>query len=128
PQAGPGESAWPPTFCAGVVGLVIANKGQVAHLDLELLHAQLLGLERRTSRGGKDSIDHAPRAHDDIANSTAAALLLAVGDRPSLEGRQAAGLAARPYKPVDWEWEMRGVGGIMRPNAIRDEFGDEGDG
>jgi hypothetical protein len=38
---------------------------------------QLLGLERRTARGGRDSIDHAPGAHDDIANAAAGALTLA---------------------------------------------------
>ena len=30
---------------------------------------QLASLERRTARGGRDSIDHAPGAHDDIANA-----------------------------------------------------------
>jgi hypothetical protein len=29
------------------------------------------GLKRRTSRGGRDSIDHAPGGHDDLANSVA---------------------------------------------------------
>jgi hypothetical protein len=33
------------------------------------LAAQLCALERRTSRGGRDSIDHAPGAHDDLANA-----------------------------------------------------------
>ncbi|MBK5960943.1 hypothetical protein CCR97_22450 [Rhodoplanes elegans] len=32
------------------------------------LVAQVAGLERRTARGGRDSIDHAPGAHDDLAN------------------------------------------------------------
>ena len=31
--------------------------------------AQIVGLERRVSRAGRDSIDHAPGAHDDIANA-----------------------------------------------------------
>src|SRR5262245_12857635 len=35
------------------------------------LISQLVGLERRTTRGGRDSIDHAPGAHDDIANAVA---------------------------------------------------------
>lgn len=39
--------------------------------------AQICGLERRTARGGRDSIDHAPGAHDDIANAVMGALLLA---------------------------------------------------
>jgi hypothetical protein len=34
-----------------------------------------LNLERRTSRAGKDSIDHPPGAHDDIANAAAGALV-----------------------------------------------------
>jgi hypothetical protein len=32
---------------------------------------QFIGLERRTSRAGKDSIDHAPGGHDDLANACA---------------------------------------------------------
>jgi hypothetical protein len=39
--------------------------------------AQFLGLERRTARGGKDSIDHAPQSHDDLANVAAGALVTA---------------------------------------------------
>jgi hypothetical protein len=34
-------------------------------------------LERRTARGGKDSIDHSPGQHDDVANAVAGALVLA---------------------------------------------------
>jgi len=33
------------------------------------LIAQIVGLERRVSRAGRDSIDHAPGGHDDLANS-----------------------------------------------------------
>jgi hypothetical protein len=36
----------------------------------------MVGLERRTARGGRDSIDHAPGAHDDLANAVAGALTL----------------------------------------------------
>ena len=48
----------------------------VNSLRIELLHDaklinQLCGLERRTARGGRDSIDHAPGGHDDIANAVA---------------------------------------------------------
>jgi hypothetical protein len=32
---------------------------------------QLVGLERRTTRAGRDSIDHAPSGHDDLANAVA---------------------------------------------------------
>lgn len=51
------------------------NSRQVELLDLPRLASQLCGLERRTARGGRDSIDHAPGAHDDIANAVAGALL-----------------------------------------------------
>jgi len=47
-------------------------------LDHPKLIAQLSGLERRTARSGRDSIDHAPGAHDDVANSCAGALLSAL--------------------------------------------------
>ena len=32
---------------------------------------QLVGLERHTARGGRDSIDHVPGGHDDICNAVA---------------------------------------------------------
>jgi hypothetical protein len=38
------------------------------------LVAQLVGLERRTARGGRDSIDHPPGGHDDRANAVAGLL------------------------------------------------------
>jgi hypothetical protein len=57
--------------------LPLIHSRSVELLDHPRLIAQLTGLERRTSRGGKDSIDHAPGAHDDVANVAAAALVLA---------------------------------------------------
>ena len=50
------------------------NAGRVELLDSPRLKTQLLGLERRTARGGRDSIDHAPRAHDDCINAAAGAI------------------------------------------------------
>ncbi|XLS18164.1 hypothetical protein ACKN7S_14315 [Bradyrhizobium sp. RDM4] len=47
------------------------NSRMVDFLEDARLFAQIIGLERRTARGGKDSIDHAPGAHDDLANSVA---------------------------------------------------------
>jgi hypothetical protein len=38
--------------------------------------AQLVGLERRTARGGRDSIGHAPGAHDDLVNCVAGVVAL----------------------------------------------------
>jgi hypothetical protein len=55
------------------------NSRQVELLDDARLVAQICGLERRTARGGRDSIDHAPGSHDDVANAVAglAAMLCA---------------------------------------------------
>ncbi len=59
--------------------LPLLNSGKVELLDLPRLTVQLCGLERRTARGGRDSIDHSPNAHDDVANAAAGALVLAAG-------------------------------------------------
>ena len=45
--------------------------GEVDLIDNARLITQLCGLERRTARGGRDSIDHAPGAHDDVCNAVA---------------------------------------------------------
>lgn len=54
------------------------NGERVALLDLPVLRAQLLGLERKVSRGGRDSIDHRPGGRDDVANAAAGALTGAI--------------------------------------------------
>ena len=46
------------------------------------LVAQLVGLERRTARGGRDTIDHAPGGHDDLINAAAGVLCLATTKAP----------------------------------------------
>lgn len=62
------------------LGLVPAiNSRLVRLLDVPHLEQQLVGLERRTSRVGRDTIDHAPGAHDDVANAVAGALHLVSG-------------------------------------------------
>jgi hypothetical protein len=57
------------------------NSGEVDLLDEQRLVAQLCGLERRTSRGGRDSIDHAPGSHDDLANAVSGCLVGVLGKR-----------------------------------------------
>jgi len=57
--------------------LPLLNSGQVELLDHARLTGQLCGLERRTGRGGKDSIDHAPGGHDDVINAAAGAIVAA---------------------------------------------------
>jgi Terminase large subunit, T4likevirus-type, N-terminal len=59
--------------------LPLLNSRRVELLDHSRAIAQLCGLERRTARSGKDSIDHGPGGHDDLANVIAGALVLAAG-------------------------------------------------
>lgn len=47
------------------------NSGQVELPPDDRLIKQFANLERRTARGGRDSIDHAPGGHDDRANVVA---------------------------------------------------------
>jgi hypothetical protein len=54
--------------------LVAINSGRVQLPPCEIVKRQLAGLERRTSRTGRDSIDHAPGGHDDRANAVAGAI------------------------------------------------------
>ena len=60
--------------------LPLLNSGRAELLDHPRLLAQLGSLERRTGRGGRDTIDHppGPQAHDDLANCCAGAIVLAV--------------------------------------------------
>jgi len=61
------------------------NAQRIELLDLPVLRAQLLGLERRVARGGRDSIDHGPGGRDDVANSVAGALVSAL---PKVSGKK----------------------------------------
>jgi len=69
--------------------LALVNSRRVKIPNNKRLRTQLVSLERRTSRGGRDSVDHAPRGHDDLANCVAGALVLA-----------AAGAAPKPW--IEW--------------------------
>ncbi|ERS12324.1 hypothetical protein Q673_01545 [Marinobacter sp. EN3] len=54
--------------------LPLINSDRVELLDNKQLQSELVSLERRTSRAGKDSIDHPPGGHDDLANAVAGAV------------------------------------------------------
>jgi hypothetical protein len=51
--------------------LPLINSRRIELLDNGKLISQLCSLERRTARGGRDSIDHPPGAHDDLADVVA---------------------------------------------------------
>lgn len=51
--------------------LPLLNSRRLSLLDSAVLVAQICGLERRVARGGRESIDHPPKGHDDLANAVA---------------------------------------------------------
>jgi hypothetical protein len=53
--------------------LPLMNSGRITLPKSDRLVSQLVGLERRVSRAGRDSIDHAPGSHDDLANAVCGA-------------------------------------------------------
>jgi hypothetical protein len=55
--------------------LPLINAGAASLLDDDRAINQLCALERRTSRSGKDTIDHPPGSHDDLANAICGALV-----------------------------------------------------
>lgn len=57
--------------------LPMLNSGRAVLLDDQKTVNQIVGLERRVARGGRDSIDHGPGQHDDRANAVAGALAIA---------------------------------------------------
>jgi hypothetical protein len=86
--------------------LPLLNARRVELLDHPRLGAQLCSLERRTARSGRDSIDHSPGAHDDLANVAAGLLtqldldrrppLVRIGDLVGSSGGDVAGEAQEP--------------------------------
>lgn len=56
--------------------LPLLNSSKCQLLDNGRLILQLSSLERRSARGGRDSIDHPPGGHDDVANSVGGVLTM----------------------------------------------------
>jgi hypothetical protein len=83
--------------------LPVLNSGRLELLDDSRLVSQLVRLERRTSRGGKDSVDHPPGSHDDVANAAAGVLVLVKG-------------AMQDIVASDWTFGT--------PNTMGDKMGD----
>lgn len=57
--------------------LPLLNSSRVELLQVPTLIEQLVGLERRTSRNGRENIAERPGSRDDVANAAAGALVLA---------------------------------------------------
>jgi hypothetical protein len=86
------------------------NSGQIVLPKSDRLVSQLCGLERKTARSGKDSIDHGPGGRDDVANSVAGACdLITLAERA-----QNTGFGVGTYGTV-----------IEEPSEIRERIEDE---
>lgn len=85
-----------PSFARGLVRLV----------DNPRLTGQLRQLERRTSPGGRDRVNHPPGGHDDLANSAMGALWLA-SQRGSDGPTWTQPVTLRGWEPFDGAPAMR---------------------
>jgi hypothetical protein len=100
--------------------LPLINSRRIQLLDNPKLIAQLTGLERRTARGGKDSIDHPPSGHDDLANAVAGLASLCVNDNQinyaaytdARDGDDPEGIEAWRRLRTTWYYES---GGAIKP-------------
>jgi hypothetical protein len=87
--------------------LPLINSGRISLLDHTRLINQLISLERRTARSGKDSISHPPGGHDDVSNAVAgvASLSRRTPMRFSQEVKQWASVPQR----FDGRWHSFGI-------------------
>jgi hypothetical protein len=96
--------------------LPILNSGNVELLDHPKLAAQFVGLERRTARSGRDSIDHAPGAHDDLVNAACGAISLVSTAQPIDWGKLLeAERRTPPYPGTDGWRRIHGYGADPTP-------------
>jgi len=88
--------------------LSLLNSGGADLLDVSVLRVQLLALQRRSARGGRDSVDHPSGGHDDAANAAAGALVLASG-LTLLKKYRAAFTGSQDAEGRDEHAEMRAL-------------------
>ena len=93
--------------------LPLINSGRLVLLDHQKMIDQFCNLERRTSRAGKDSVDHGPGGHDDICNAVAGALLAASAGK---KRRPLFGCYGYGGGPVTW-WD-RETGQEIDPRTL----------
>ena len=97
-----------------IYGNILAeiNSRKVDLLDNARLTAQLISLERKTGRG-RDTIDHPPGGHDDLANAAAGALTEIVSVRRPFIGlfdMYDRSEPARPRTRVEYKDRADGLG------------------
>lgn len=80
-----------------VDALALLNSGRVELLDHPRAITQIASLERRTARGGRDSVDHPPGGHDDLAN-VVCALAARLAASTAFDWRRVPGMTS----PATW--------------------------
>jgi hypothetical protein len=96
--------------------LALLNSRRIQLLDHPHCLAQLTALERRTSRGGRDTIDHPPNAHDDVANAAAGVASLCIS---------AAGYNLEAMAATQPEYGDPTPAEIYRKKRLHPQFTDE---
>ena len=80
-----------------VQALPLLTSGRARLIDNRRLGMQFAGLERRTSPGGRDAINHAANGHDDVCNAVAGVLSeIALRPRAMQISDEVMAWAARP--------------------------------
>jgi len=80
--------------------LPLLTSGRARLIDSRKLVTQFASLERKTSAGGRDAVNHGVNGHDDLCNSAAGALVLATkpqGMRITAETLRIAAMPARYF-------------------------------
>jgi hypothetical protein len=90
----------------------LLTAARVKLLDHGRMILQWLGLERRASRTGKDSVDHQPGGRDDLSNAAAGALVTAATGAADAGAVLAANLRDTPRARIldEREFELLGRG------------------
>jgi hypothetical protein len=86
----------------------VTNSGGVELTDDKMLLTQLGRLERKRGRTGKDTVDHPPRLHDDLANAVAGVSYVLQGNAKA--GHQGFNpllhVAPKSLRLVEGDWPL----------------------
>ena len=99
--------------------LPLLNSGRIVLPRNDRLQGQIVGLERRTSAVGRDTISHPDRGHDDVANAVAGAAALSKfgGYEPACAGcreDEATPGSASVFKPSSTAGGASDYDGVSR--------------
>jgi hypothetical protein len=99
--------------------LPVVTSGQVDLLDNRRMVAQFSQLERRTSRAGRDTIDHPQGGHDDVSNSVAGCIaLLATQKKMMRFTDDVIARLSEPYRQSAWEADRPVLNPTLTPRGM----------